>query len=141
MKKPISDFYPLKRCSKCKEITSIDNYYVDRYKTDHLTSQCKSCHSAKYRRNAKERTIQIRANKLRKFGASEKLLKEAALKQGNKCAICQEQFEKIPHADHCHKAMKFRGLLCHGCNIGLGCFKDNILIMSKAIRYLKKHAN
>lgn len=39
--------------------------------------------------------------------------------------------------DHDHTTGKIRGLLCFGCNTGLGKFKDSIVILNKAINYLK----
>jgi hypothetical protein len=33
----------MKRCSKCKEIKPVTEFYKDKYKADGLTSQCKSC--------------------------------------------------------------------------------------------------
>jgi hypothetical protein len=55
------------------------------------------------------------------------------------CKIC-----KIPHTslrkrmavDHCHSTGKVRGLLCDSCNKGLGHFKDDLELLSKAIDYL-----
>ena len=38
--------------------------------------------------------------------------------------------------DHCHKSEEFRGWLCHLCNRALGCFKDDIKILERAIEYL-----
>ena len=43
---------------------------------------------------------------------------------------------KRTHIDHCHNTGKIRGMLCEGCNIGLGGFKDNIVLLHKAIGYL-----
>ena len=54
--------------------------------------------------------------------------------QQGKCKICNEV--KKLHVDHCHATNKVRGLLCYQCNNGLGCFKDNREIMSKATEYL-----
>ncbi len=40
--------------------------------------------------------------------------------------------------DHDHLTGMIRGQLCNQCNIGLGCFKDNIEVLSNAIKYLKQ---
>jgi predicted transcriptional regulator YheO len=58
---------------------------------------------------------------------------------GNVCHICEG---KCPSGrklavDHDHKSGLIRGLLCINCNKGLGNFKDNIELISKAIEYLK----
>lgn len=60
--------------------------------------------------------------------------------QVGRCAICEEILPidtKHIHVDHCHKTNITRGLLCAGCNKGLGFFKDDIRIMERAISYLK----
>lgn len=41
--------------------------------------------------------------------------------------------------DHCHKTGKVRGILCDGCNVGLGSFGDNPKTLKLAIAYLEKH--
>lgn len=51
------------------------------------------------------------------------------------CMICKGT--KRLSIDHNHKTEKYRGLLCHNCNIGLGNFKDNVELLEKAIQYLK----
>lgn len=40
--------------------------------------------------------------------------------------------------DHCHRTNAVRGLLCHDCNRGLGCFQDSIAKMERAISYLRR---
>lgn len=60
-------------------------------------------------------------------------------KQKNRCWICEKRFtykHKL-HVDHNPKTKKIRGLLHHSCNIGLGCFKHNIKLLKKAIKYLE----
>ena len=59
-----------------------------------------------------------------------------AASQGNVCAICRKR--PIKHTDHCHTTGKIRGLLCHGCNVGLGSFREEVDTMEQAIAYLKK---
>lgn len=55
------------------------------------------------------------------------------------CEICGASPSETRLAvDHCHTTGKFRGFLCSNCNNGLGRFKDDIEVMSKAISYLKR---
>ena len=45
---------------------------------------------------------------------------------------------KTPWAfDHNHITQTFRGYICHTCNRTLGCFKDNIDYLNRALKYLK----
>ena len=67
-------------------------------------------------------------------------------KQGGGCAICGVVGPfgtRRDHlvVDHDHATMKFRGVLCTGCNAGLGQFRDDILRLEKAISYLRRNAN
>lgn len=39
--------------------------------------------------------------------------------------------------DHDHKTGKFRGWLCHACNVALGLSEDNPAILQKLINYLE----
>jgi hypothetical protein len=40
--------------------------------------------------------------------------------------------------DHCHTTGKIRGLLCNGCNKGLGLFLDSTKLLQNAKEYLEK---
>lgn len=42
--------------------------------------------------------------------------------------------------DHDHITGKGREWICDSCNTGLGRFKDDIILLQKAIDYLKKHS-
>lgn len=62
--------------------------------------------------------------------------------QQGRCAICgNKQRNKRLAVDHDHQTGKVRGLLCVSCNMGLGCFKDHIDYLSKAITYLDVNRN
>jgi hypothetical protein len=39
--------------------------------------------------------------------------------------------------DHNHATNEVRGMLCFDCNTGIGKFKDDPALLSKAIDYLK----
>lgn len=67
--------------------------------------------------------------------------------QDYKCAICNKDVTKnirknvvtALSVDHDHETNKVRDLLCFSCNSGLGQFKDNLDLLFKAYKYLKKH--
>ena len=52
------------------------------------------------------------------------------------CEICGRD-SKLCY-DHDHISNNFRGVLCRGCNIGLGLLGDNIDGLERALNYLKK---
>ena len=59
------------------------------------------------------------------------------LKQGKVCAICLESITlENSNIDHDHFSDMIRGLLCTGCNVALGSFRDSIDAMERAIKYL-----
>ena len=62
--------------------------------------------------------------------------------QDNKCAICFKKFSvnrSSINIDHDHETGKVRGLLCSGCNTGLGHLGDNIDGIKKALYYLQNY--
>lgn len=63
-------------------------------------------------------------------------------KQGGRCAICQVKFgeDKLtkPHIDHDHHSKRIRGILCTNCNVGLGMFRDDTRLLTKAKDYLSR---
>lgn len=77
---------------------------------------------------------------LTKFG-------ELQEKQQGVCAICKQLASGMLNSrarlavDHCHTTGKIRGLLCGGCNVGLGHFKDNPEYLANAIEYLKENGD
>lgn len=78
-----------------------------------------------------------------KYGVSKDVLPELLAKQSGRCAICGTDRPGGPHEiwqlDHDHGTNEIRGLLCMPCNVGLGSFKDDTIILSNAIKYLDNH--
>ena len=72
------------------------------------------------------------------YGLSIEDYNKMLLLQKNKCAICQSEFIKTPHVDHCHDTGKVRGLLCKVCNVSLGGF-NKPQILKSAIEYLEEN--
>lgn len=61
-------------------------------------------------------------------------------KQGGTCAICKSPpTNKKLAVDHCHETGRVRGLLCQGCNLGIGNLKESEDNLKSAILYLREN--
>lgn len=62
--------------------------------------------------------------------------------QKGKCSVCGNERPNFGKCglviDHCHSKGHIRGLLCVHCNTGLGQFRDDPVLLAKAIEYLKR---
>lgn len=64
------------------------------------------------------------------------------LSQEYGCAICgvhNDSLKRNLAVDHNHDTGQIRGLLCHGCNTGIGLFKENPEMLRRSIDYLAFH--
>lgn len=131
----------LKTCKICGVEKSVNDFYAGR-------KDCKDCKNAAARKKWKENTeasdrykkrSRERA-KERRYGITQEEFDVMLVNQNNKCKLCNNTFKssKDTHIDHCHNSSIVRGLLCNGCNMALGQFKDNVDIMENAIKYLQK---
>lgn len=69
------------------------------------------------------------------YGLSEQEFNLRLEQQGARCCICQ--INTATCVDHNHDTGKTRGLLCSGCNSGLGFFKENVIALVRAKHYLE----
>lgn len=53
------------------------------------------------------------------------------------CEICGSKGKIV--LDHNHKSGKYRGSLCHKCNVGIGLLMEDPLIFKSALKYLKRN--
>jgi hypothetical protein len=87
-------------------------------------------------RNKRYKSLDIQNKRLiERYGITVSDRDIMMVNQNGKCAICNKVLDKF-HIDHCHKTNKVRGLLCSSCNMALGLFKDDILILENAKKYL-----
>ena len=123
-----------KACTGCHETLPLELFSRDARQKDGLFYRCKSCEQ--------RRLVEYRH---RKYGSHDRLEE-----QGGKCAICQAPLALADaHHDHDHQCCPartwsasnckkcFRGLLCRGCNIGLGHFEDRPERLRQAADYLE----
>ena len=86
--------------------------------------------------------IKVRKHQLKiKYGITLEDFITLLIEQDGRCAICKSR-DRGPEiswaVDHDHKTGKVRGLLCSGCNHGVGNFKDNPDLLIAAANYLTK---
>lgn len=128
------------KCSSCGE-TDIEKFYVDT-KGRRTNKVCRECHKqqCKDRWHAKPE-LDRQASRSYKYGITPEQYKDMHETQQGKCAICntEPKTKRGLHVDHDHGTGKVRGLLCHGCNVALGSFKEDVTLLNKAIEYLRSN--
>lgn len=97
--------------------------------------------SAKHLKKYGMRGVSPARETLQLVGITKGVVKAYAEARGNKCDICGSDFatsHRSPHLDHDHKTNTPRGVLCRGCNHGIGNFKDSPEFLKRAIAYLEQ---
>ena len=128
------------KCPTCGE-TDISKFYVDD-KGRRTTKVCRECHKEQCKERWHNRTWLDRwASRNYKYGVTKDFLIGLYEAQQGKCAICgnEPSSKRALHVDHNHETGKVRGLLCHGCNVALGSFKEDVNTLNKAIEYLRSN--
>jgi len=72
---------------------------------------------------------------MKRYGITGDVYRER-MKTSSACEICGKTEELC--YDHCHTTMKFRGVLCRGCNRSIGQLGDTAEALFRAADYLKR---
>lgn len=72
-----------------------------------------------------------------RYGMTPEKLQERISAANGRCELCGDPTPE-PHVDHDHTTGKVRGVLCPGCNLGLGHFRESVEKLELAIAYLKR---
>lgn len=76
-----------------------------------------------------------RKKSLRKHGLTVDTYDQMLAEQGGVCAICKSDRTDF-RIDHDHDTGRVRGILCNGCNAGIGMFLESIDSLESAVAYL-----
>ena len=132
-----------KKCSKCKQLKSVNCFGKHTQTLTGLNSQCKDCVNKHNRDMRPRRKIYEKGWSLKyKYGISLDNYNTMKHSQGDKCKICQTpELECISGlcVDHNHVTGEVRGLLCSRCNTALGSLQENIENIKSMLLYLGNH--
>lgn len=96
-------------CKPCQQERNNQqpSHKIKRWKTDHQVRTRYNCTLAEY---------------------------EERMASSSQCQICSKTDDLV--YDHCHATMKFRGVLCRGCNRSIGQLGDTLESLQRAVNYL-----
>lgn len=135
----------MRRCSRCKEPKSLDEFSKATNSRDGRFSYCHLCLKEKN----SERTPALRQqwHLSAKYNISREEYLRKSEEQGGRCAICKqgESGRDIDGrwlaVDHDHKTKKVRGLLCTRCNTLLALLEERPDIIILMREYLALHTS
>lgn len=120
-------------CFKCKVYKTYENFTRNSECLSGYNTTCKQC-----------KVLWI-------HGITRETFDQILSEQDGLCAICKRSFKEFPgswHIDHDHaccgvKGKKacgtcIRGILCSGCNTGIGMLQDSLEVLKSAYEYLNK---
>lgn len=125
------------RCADCGQEKAETDFPRNRRSRSGRGAYCKLCHNARNRETVKRLYGDSRHYHYRqKYGIGLAEVEAMKAAQNGLCAICGTN--AAAQIDHDHRTKKVRGILCDGCNGGLGLFDDDIHAMKRAIEYLER---
>lgn len=150
-----------KRCTSCAEEKPVSAFRIRTRAVPRPRSICREC-EAEQRRvrdskkspeerkrptrewercNPKKFALQRLRRRCRTIGIPEEQIAEVveryqATEACDICGAADSGNGRGFHLDHCHETGKFRGVLCHHCNLALGHFQDDVARVLKAVDYL-----
>jgi len=161
-KKPPREQTPpgTKRCWSCKEVRAEANFSANKDFHDGLNRTCRDCGNARASEYHKKNRKRLNGKQMeryykdperyadydlkRRFGLTRGEYDAMLAAQNGVCAICAGTDPgprtKRFHVDHNHATGQVRGLLCHHCNHGIGLFREDAVVIQRAIEYLARYS-
>jgi hypothetical protein len=135
---PLRDLPPgMKWCPDCAEALPIERFSLNTGQPDGHNGYCKSCQQnridvSRNRLHGSSRNYHLK----HRYGVTELDVELMAYLQGSRCPICGKPNPE--HVDHDHATGQPRGILCFNCNQGLGNFRDDPVLLARAMDYLMR---
>ena len=127
---------PTRKCLDCLLHSTDLNLFVTCNQSKYgRRNLCWSCAVVRNEKNPRMKDWKTNHQTLKRYGVNVEVYKENMM-SSSCCEICSSKEELC--YDHCHETMKFRGVLCRGCNRSLGQLGDNLEGIKKVIKYLEK---
>jgi hypothetical protein len=144
----------MKMCPRCNLSKPLSSFYVrkldkpGKWKTGDIYSYCKECVKLRNKKWHADNPEKAKAKDHRagckRFGLTTVQYNDMLQVQQHLCKLCGKPETatrngkvKFLAIDHNHSTGEVRGLLCGDCNMGLGKFRDNTLVLLKAARYIE----
>lgn len=137
------------KCSQCKKMKLSRDFYKDQSRKGVRAGfcyKCKACANEAGKQYVRSYMDSRKKHLLAKYGLSIEQYMDMHESQNGLCAICLQPETALDRmgnlrplaVDHNHDTGAVRGLLCHGCNVGIGLLKDDVDIIISAALYLNK---
>ena len=128
-----------KTCHNCRRVKPVRLFVNSVGRPDGKCGTCRACRRREFAKNGSH------WRRHQKYGIDKPTYAKLLADQNNCCAICgkPEKYRGVKLTplvvDHNHETGEIRGLLCRGCNVGLGHLKDSTTVLEAAIVYLRKY--
>jgi len=132
----------------CKVTQPVENFHKSKSNKSGYSSYCAPCKVEANRQSGlrmvsadREKHLRARKNNHLKvtYGITIDEYDRKLEGQNGVCAICgkpeSQSYRKLS-VDHNHATNAVRGLLCYGCNRGIGSFRENPTSLHNAVVYL-----
>jgi hypothetical protein len=127
---------PTRTCTVCGLFTTdLSKFVKDKQSRFGVRNLCLPCAQTRNNLQAGMKDWKTDHQTKKRYGVDVETYKRL-MATSSCCEICGKTEELC--YDHCHDTMKFRGVLCRGCNRSLGQLGDNIEGVQKVLDYLQK---
>jgi Recombination endonuclease VII. len=125
-------------CRVCNVALGRENWSLSSYASrDYICRECSKKKCGHYYDENKE--VLGKRARAKEYSITLGALEEMEQEQRGLCKICGGvDTHQSLSIDHDHSTGKVRGLLCSACNIGLGYFRDDPVLLEMAASYLRE---